>query len=86
MPFLSQFVNTAEAPTYLLDAFNELVEGPGTQGSLADVSSSLVVGAWLLVPGLVVGAAAILLTLPMMRVGRLASVNSRRFSLAGGAG
>jgi hypothetical protein len=37
--FLSQFVYTAEAPAYLLDAFEDLVEGPETQGSLADVSS-----------------------------------------------
>jgi hypothetical protein len=37
--FLSRFVYTAEAPAYLLDAFDNLVEGPGTQGSLADVSS-----------------------------------------------
>ena len=37
--FLSRFVYTAEAPAYLLDAFEDLVEGPETQGSLADVSS-----------------------------------------------
>lgn len=36
--FLADWVYTSQAPLQLLDAFGRLVEGPGTQGTLADVS------------------------------------------------
>lgn len=38
VPFLDSFAATAEAPAALLEAFMQAVEGPGTQGALADVS------------------------------------------------
>lgn len=37
VPFLDRFVATAEAPAALLEAFLQAVEGPGTQGALAEV-------------------------------------------------
>lgn len=37
VPFLDRFAATAEAPAALLEAFMQAVEGPGTQGTLAEV-------------------------------------------------
>lgn len=42
VPFLHEFVYTSEAPAPLVDLFGELVEGPGTQGTQADVSAQMV--------------------------------------------
>ncbi len=39
VPFLERFAATAEAPQTMLEAFLQGVEGPGTQGALADVST-----------------------------------------------
>ena len=59
--FLGRFVYTAEAPAYLLDAFEDLVEGPETQGSLADVSSPPPAAA-----AAAASAAAMLVPLPLL--------------------
>ncbi|KAL4443454.1 hypothetical protein ABPG75_011191 [Micractinium tetrahymenae] len=46
--FLADWVYTSEAPLQLLDAFGRLVEGPGTQGTLADAVERVMGGAPLL--------------------------------------
>ncbi|KAI7840420.1 hypothetical protein COHA_005851 [Chlorella ohadii] len=41
VPFLERFAATAEAPQTMLEAFLQGVEGPGTQGALADAAAEL---------------------------------------------
>ncbi|KAL4422239.1 hypothetical protein ABPG77_009714 [Micractinium sp. CCAP 211/92] len=46
--FLADWVYTSQAPVQLLDSFDQLVEGPGTQGTLADAAEQVMGGASLL--------------------------------------